>query len=687
MYTRLMKLIYKIENNRIFSSIKKGFILLIPVLLVGSFALLFKNFPVPAFQRFLEAGIGAVLLEILNFLFDSTVGFMSVYLVMSISYYYSETMEIRSRFLQVMSMLVSMICFVASFGGGSGSMELSDMGPVGVFTAMFTAIAATKLFYVLNSRISERRRFYAPGSDTDYRNSLSVLYPLLLCVLIFIVGRFLVQYITGADNLNDLISDSIVALFENMDGGFGVGALYVLVLNILWVFGIHGGNAMEYVAQSYLVPNDTVPGVIVSKSFLDNFVMIGGCGAAICLLLALLFFAREKDNRQLARSAAPAVLFNINEILVYGLPIVLNPIMVLPFILTPLCAYLIAYGATVLGFLPVVEATVTWTTPVLFSGYLATGTVHGAILQLITVAAGTLIYAPFVRLSEKMRKSQAKTLLQELTEHMKKQQEEGKALDVLDRHDSLGMLARNMASKLRIDVEAQGLPLGYQPQFHSEKGIIGAEALLRWCYAGESVYPPLAVELAREDGFFDRLTQCVMRTSMDACRTLLREGHMLEISMNITAEQLNNSRFVDKVIRLADEYGVSGFFCLEVTEETSVENLKSISEHIERLKENGIMVLVDDFSMGSTSLKYLQGNGFYAVKLDGGLVRQAAENERSRDIVASIITLGKTLDYTVIAEYVETEDIRDKLKALGCHIYQGYLYSPAVPFEKFKEML
>ncbi len=665
MYTRLMKLIYKIENNRIFSSIKKGFILLIPVLLVGSFALLFKNFPVPAFQRFLEAGIGAVLLEILNFLFDSTVGFMSVYLVMSISYYYSETMEIRSRFLQVMSMLVSMICFVASFGGASGSMELSDMGPVGVFTAMFTAIAATKLFYVLNSWISERRRFYAPGSDTDYRNSLSVLYPLLLCVLVFIVGRFLVQRITGADNLNDLISDSIVALFENMDGGFGVGALYVLVLNILWVFGIHGGNAMEYVAQSYLVPNDTVPGVIVSKSFLDNFVMIGGCGAAICLLLALLFFAREKDNRQLARSAAPAVLFNINEIR----------------------AYLIAYGATAVGFLPVIESTVTWTTPVLFSGYLATGSVHGIIVQLITVAAGTLLYAPFVRLSEKMRKSQAKTLLQELTEHMKKQQEEGKALDVLERHDSLGMLARNMASKLRIDVEAEALPLGYQPQFHSEKGMIGAEALLRWRYAGESVYPPLAVELAREDGFFDRLTQCVMRTSMDACRTLLRDGHMLEISMNITAEQLNNPRFVDKVIRLAGEYGVSGVFCLEVTEETTVENLKSIAEHIERLKENGIMVLVDDFSMGSTSLKYLQGNGFYAVKLDGGLVRQAAENERSRDIVASIITLGKTLDYTVIAEYVETEDIRDKLKELGCHIYQGYLYSPAVPFEKLKEML
>ena len=106
MYTNILRTIYKIENNNIFSSIRKGFILLIPVLLLGSFALLLRNFPMAAFQSFIEVWGGGFFLTILNFTFDSTVGFMSVYLVMSISYYYSSTMKERNPFLRVMAMVI-----------------------------------------------------------------------------------------------------------------------------------------------------------------------------------------------------------------------------------------------------------------------------------------------------------------------------------------------------------------------------------------------------------------------------------------------------------------------------------------------------------------------------------------------------------------------------------------------------
>ena len=86
MYSRILRAIYKIENNHVFSAVKKGFTLLIPVLLVGSFALLFLNFPIPVFQKFIAEWAGGVLSTSLHFLFDSTVGFMSIYLVVSISY-------------------------------------------------------------------------------------------------------------------------------------------------------------------------------------------------------------------------------------------------------------------------------------------------------------------------------------------------------------------------------------------------------------------------------------------------------------------------------------------------------------------------------------------------------------------------------------------------------------------------
>lgn len=686
MYVKVLKAIYQIENNPIFSSVKKGFTLLIPVLLVGSFSLLFLNFPVEVFRTFIEEWCGGILSSVLHFLFDSTVGFMSVYLVMSIAYYYSSTMKEQDLFLQVMAMVVSMVCFAASFGAASGSMELSDLGPVGVFTAMLSSIAATKLFYLFYGWLSASYRFRSRGSDMDYRNSLSAIYPLLFCALIFIGLNLFIQAVFKVENFNDLITGFIISLFHNFKDGPGAGILYVFVLDILWVLGIHGGNAMEQVAQTYLVPNDTVTGAVISKSFLDNYALIGGCGASICLLLALLFFSKGRDNRQLAYSAAPAVVFNINEIMVYGLPIVLNPVLVIPFIVTPVVSLLIAYGAVAAGFLPVFGRTVTWTTPVFFSGYLSSGSWRGTVVQLVILAVGTLIYAPFVKLAEKVRERQAEMLLNELTEYFKKNQQEGKDVRLLEKHDSMGLLARNLVSQLRIDVEKENLSLGYQPQYHYQKGLVGAEALLRWKYLGKPVYPPLVVSLAEEDGFFDRLTKVVVKESMQTCSKLLEMGEEISVSANISAEQLNSEQFISRVIRMAQAYGVTGHFCLEVTEESSVDRMDEIPHLISKLKTAGIKTAVDDFSMGRTSLMYLQNNSFYAVKLDGRLVRGMIGNDRNQEIISSIVSLGKNLGFVVIAEYVETEVIRAKLETLGCYLYQGYLYSPAVSQEKLLEI-
>ncbi|MFQ7553093.1 MAG: hypothetical protein ACLRMZ_25930 [Blautia marasmi] len=162
MYGKVLRTIYRIENNSVISSIRKGFTLLIPALLVGAFALLFRSFPVPVFQTFIEKWAGGVLYQILSFLFDSTVGFMSVYLVMSISYYYAATMKNKDQFLQVMAMVVSTICFAVSFGAAGGSMELSDLGPVGVFTAMFAAVAGTRIFYFFCEKCLRRLSFAPP---------------------------------------------------------------------------------------------------------------------------------------------------------------------------------------------------------------------------------------------------------------------------------------------------------------------------------------------------------------------------------------------------------------------------------------------------------------------------------------------------------------------------------------------
>ena len=685
MYDCLLKLTYKIENNTIISSIRRGFIMLIPILLVGAFSVLIRNFPVAGFMQFQVEWCGGILSIILNFMFDSTVGFMAAYLVMSISFYYSETMKIQDQIGRGMAMVTSLACFVAAFGAASGSMEMADFGPVGVFTAMITSIAATRLYYLFYGWGLKRMRLFAPGADLEYRNSFSSILPVAACVVIFSIGNLLIQDLFHQENLNDLITNAIVKVFRNLSGELSVGILYVLILNLFWVFGIHGGDALEPVSQAYLAPGDAATGVI-SKSFLDNFALIGGCGTSICLLAALLLFSRRKGNRQLARYAAPAIVFNINEILVYGLPVVLNPLIVVPFILTPLCSLLIGYGAIATGLVPMVTRSVAWTTPVFFSGYLATGSLRGVALQVVIVIVGTAVYAPFVVMSERIHQSQTKMIIDELTGYLKECQQAGTPCRLLKRGDNLGVWAKNLTIQLRTDIEEGRLPLGYQPQYTYDGRLVGAEALLRWSYMGHSVYPPLAVELALEDGLYDHLTHCVLETAMRDLKRLKDKGKEISISVNVTAGQLDSFSFVDMVVRMAGQYGVKGCFWLEVTEETSIDAMTMILTNIRWLKENGIKVAVDDFSMGKTSLKYLRDSSFDMVKLDGELVRQIVKNDRSREIVASLVSLGKSLKFGVIAEFVENEVIRDELHKMGCDLYQGYYYSPAVPIEKLEEM-
>ena len=180
------------------------------------------------------------------------------------------------------------------------------------------------------------------------------------------------------------------------------------------------------------------------------------------------------------------------------------------------------------------------------------------------------------------------------------------------------------------------------------------------------------------------MTTVILTLASDAAVQFLKNAESnFVVSANITARQLNNASFVSSVIGMVEQKNIQGNFCLEITEEDAIEQYSLIEENLGRLRKAGISTAIDDFSMGHTSLKYLQHNDFQFVKLDGSLVRKLHDNQRCQDIVRSIIKLGDDLHFSVVAEYVENDELQKLLESIGCHIFQGYLYSPAVPLEKF----
>ena len=222
---------------------------------------------------------------------------------------------------------------------------------------------------------------------------------------------------TSGKGVDEWIYTALSLLFSAADGGGLSGTLLLVFgIHIFWFFGIHGGNVMDSIMVSafgenlinntsqYALNHDAFDKQldIISKGFLDTFVFMGGAGTSLCIIIAVLIIARSRYMRSIAKMGGVFALFNMNEIVLFGFPIILNPILLIPFLLTPLTITLVSWSAMSLGLVARVVTEVHWAMPPLISGYLATGGhLSGSILQVINIAAGILIYLPFIRLMDR----------------------------------------------------------------------------------------------------------------------------------------------------------------------------------------------------------------------------------------------------------------------------------------------
>lgn len=521
---------------------------------------------------------------------------------------------------------------------------------------------------------------YDLASETSFRDVVSTIYPIALTLLVFILISIFIEYVLKFDNFNALIIKIFTLPFEHLGRNIFSGILILLFQCIFWFFGIHGSNTFESVNQQIFT---NVNGELITKSFYDTFVLMGGCGSAICLLIALLIFSKQVDNKPVVKRSILPMIFNINEIMIFGLPVVLNPILLLPFIITPLFCLTTSYLATSWGLVNyVTNFSITWTTPALLSGYLATGSISGSLLQLFNIICGVMIYAPFVKLNDTIHSRSLEDTISRMVSLMKEAEENNESINFLDENNPYSRTAISIVNQLKHDIDKKKIQLFYQPLCNKEGKVISCEGLLRWKNGTKNyLYPPLLVSIAMSEGLFDDLTKCVIEKAMIDYQNILDSN--TSFSINIHASQLTDHDFINWVIEKHELYHIpKGMLCLEVTEESAFIESDNLINAFKELQSHGISVAIDDFSMGHTSLNYLQNLQFAFVKLDGGLIKQL-NNERVKDIVNLIIKLGGNLGFKVVAEFVETAEQRNTLYDMGCNIYQGYLYSKALPSNEY----
>lgn len=686
MKDKIKKLTYSIEDNFFLTVVRNGLTLMIPLILVGGIACALINLPFPNYTELFQQGKLSWLYQFLEAVYQGTFGIFSVALVITLSMSYGmERNEPVDK--TIMYVIVALGAFGAQLNIGNSQFTVDNLGTKGSFSAVVITLLSCFCYRKLKDIAGLSLKSYTIGMEGMCANAIQTFLPAAIIIgVVALFNQFLIV-VFHAYNLHELFSNIICSLFGNMENGFISGLIYTILLHLLWICGFHGSHLLEPVAQTTF--QEVTAESVFSKSFFDTYVVMGGCGTTICVLLALLIFFRKDRMGKIAKISSFTVIFNLNEVLNFGIPIVLNPVLAIPFILTPVMCYLIAYGATAAGLVPALTQEITWSTPILVSGYMATGSIRGAILQLVCVVVGIGIYLPFLRINKRARENYAKEQVKKLVKELQEKEEQNEAPRFLTRADRLGLISRMLLQDLQTALEKDELYMVYQPQIDADGQCLGAEALLRWNHPLYGfIYPPLILYLAKEGGLLSELEGKVFDKAAAAIKKTSEEHNgNFKISVNITGKSLlwDIESCIDKCLKKYDVPAEKMW--IEITEQDVISNADQVIDKLQRLKNVGHTLLIDDFGMGHTSLIYLQSNYFKIVKLDGSLVKGLLNSKTSQKIVASIVELGKELDVQVIAEYVETEEQKEKLLELGCRWYQGYLYSKPVSLEEFIQFL
>ncbi len=677
------------ENNDFVISLRRGLMLCIPFFIIGSFCVLMTSFPAAGYQAWIRAVARGAVYQVILWVYNASMGSVTLFVILAVSYSYACQADEEEPGFYMLTSFVSYMVFVQE---GDGGASYAVFGATWLFTGILVTLLSCTAFRKIRAGYGRRiKNKYQMGLDADFRNTVEAIMPIVCVVLLWALLRCVLAFLGVGTNLHNFGSRLLVRLFETVGtGGFGA-AVYIFFSQILWFFGIHGSDMLHIVSTEVFeaaltegVASGQVP--IFTKTFLDAFTLMGGSGSTLCLLAALALRNNKKDRTLFKAAILPAV-FNINEIVLFGLPVVLNPIMIIPFVLVPLAQLLVAALSMYFGLVPVASVQVGWTTPVLLSGYLCTGSVAGGILQAVLLVMGAMIYTPFIKLSEERSEKVFRQGIEKLRDEMVACEERGETINFRKGSKEKRECARTLMRDLREAIDNGEIWTYYQPQITNQNSVYGVEALLRWKHpVAGFLYPPMVIELARQNDMLDDFGISLIDRAAQDLEYLSKKRNLMHMAVNILPAQMESETFCGRVEEILEKYDFGDcILCLEITEQMALSTSGAVPERMARLKRAGIVFHMDDFGMGHSSMQYLQSNEFEAVKLDGSLVKQVAENERSRNIIAGIRQMALSLHYEVIAEYVETEEQRRILEELGCYIYQGYLYSPAVPLKELEK--
>ncbi len=399
-------------------ALRDGFIMTTPFTIGGSLFLLIANLPIPGYPEFMASIFGSDWTAPLNAVAGATFNVLALVVVMAITYKFvaNEGCDASMASLLALStFLVLMPPEIVTEGGEvvGGIIPKTWAGSNGVITAILVAFYTGYLFcYCEKHHITIKMPDSVPSGVA---RAFEALIPGIALFTLASILYGLCHYL-GATTVPELIFKLIQTPLQGLSDSLGGGIIIVGLQSILFWAGVHGPNVVGGVVSPLLIANSldnqqildaggqllgNPAAHIITAQVNDVFVKSGGCGLTLGLIIAALLVARSSQMKSLTRMAMVPGLFNINEPIIFGLPIVFNPYLLIPFTLVPLLAMVITYLSITMGFMsPFSAVQVPWTTPPIIAGFLLNGW-QGAVVQIVNLVMATAIYLPFVKSQDK----------------------------------------------------------------------------------------------------------------------------------------------------------------------------------------------------------------------------------------------------------------------------------------------
>ncbi|WP_297567887.1 PTS sugar transporter subunit IIC [uncultured Faecalibaculum sp.] len=433
----LMPMASAIGRNKFLIAIRDGFLVSTPLLIAGSIFLLLANFPIDGWLNFVEnCMIGDFsLAALLSKCSDATFSIMAIFATMGTGYTMAREEGSTPIFGAAVALMAWFILMPFQFSANIsslmdatgvpvnipeganavvGGLQFGWLGSKGLFVGIISAICSVELYSWV-----ERKGWVIKmpaGVPPTVVQSFSALIPATIVMTTF----FLINLIFAACGTNAF--DFIFKFLQTPLLGLGdtLGAMIVayIFLHLFWFFGINGGSVVGAVfnpilqtlalenldlyravgVEGYTVANGAH---IISQQFQDLFATFGGAGSTLSLLIAMLLFCKSRRIKELGKLSLVPGIFGINEPIIFGLPVVLNPMILIPFILVPTMNIVLSYFAMAMGLFPPCNGiNIPWTMPVVFSGFLSTNWV-GALFQIGLLILGMFVYLPFIKIMDK----------------------------------------------------------------------------------------------------------------------------------------------------------------------------------------------------------------------------------------------------------------------------------------------